>query len=109
MWNWLEAMAAGNGPIRQLLPVDVRESMANGGGPACLRLRVVCDPAEVDPRFIADAGKLERIADVIADVWPDAIEPGQLGDPGLHQRIERARAALFETLEIDSGPERDRR
>ncbi|KAB2858118.1 MAG: N-succinylarginine dihydrolase, partial [Sphingopyxis terrae] len=39
VWTWLEAHVAGNGPIRRLFPVDVRQSMANGGGPACLRLR----------------------------------------------------------------------
>ncbi|PKP97146.1 MAG: succinylarginine dihydrolase, partial [Alphaproteobacteria bacterium HGW-Alphaproteobacteria-13] len=60
--TWLEAMVAGNGPIRRLFPVDVRQSMANGGGPACLRLRVVAEPAAVDARFIADEAKLDRIA-----------------------------------------------
>ncbi len=36
VWNWLEAHVAGNGPIRRLLPVNVRQSMAEiGGGPAC--------------------------------------------------------------------------
>ncbi len=44
VWRWLEAMIAGNGPIRKLFVVDVRQSMANGGGPACLRLRVVAEP-----------------------------------------------------------------
>ena len=55
-------MVAGNGPIRRLCVVDVRQSMANGGGPACLRLRVVADPATVDPRFLVDEAKLDRIA-----------------------------------------------
>src|SRR3546814_4012038 len=62
-------MIAGNGPIRRLLPVNVRQSMANGGGPACLRLRVVADPGTVDPRFIADEAKLDRIAGVVAKHW----------------------------------------
>ena len=48
VWAWLEDLVAGNGPIRRLCVVDVRESMANGGGPACLRLRVVADPATSD-------------------------------------------------------------
>lgn len=51
VWRWLQTMLAGNGPIRRVEVVDVRQSMANGGGPACLRLRVVADPATVDPRF----------------------------------------------------------
>ncbi len=39
VWAWCEQMLASNGPIRQVIPVDVKQSMANGGGPACLRLR----------------------------------------------------------------------
>ncbi len=54
VWSWVERHIAGNGAIRRVELVDVRQSMANGGGPACLRLRVVADPGEVDPRFIAD-------------------------------------------------------
>ena len=64
MWRWLERHVAGNGPIRRVEVVDVRQSMANGGGPACLRLRVVADPATVDPRFLVDDAKLDRLADV---------------------------------------------
>ena len=60
VWAWLERHLAGNGPIRRVEVVDVRQSMANGGGPACLRLRVVADPATVDPRFLVDEAKLDR-------------------------------------------------
>jgi len=35
--------------------------MANGGGPACLRLRVVCDPETVDPRFLLDEAKADLL------------------------------------------------
>ncbi|MFS0735901.1 N-succinylarginine dihydrolase [Sphingomonas sp. 1P06PA] len=98
VWNWLQDMIAGNGPIRRLDVVDVRESMANGGGPACLRLRVVADPARVDPRFLVDAGKLDRIADVIAGYWPDRVELDMLADPGFWSEAETARAALLDCL-----------
>lgn len=100
VWAWLEEMVAGNGPIRDLLVVDVRGSMANGGGPACLRLRVVADPATVDPRFIADEAKLERIAGIIEKEWPERIEPGDLGDPALWAQVEQARAALLTSLDL---------
>ncbi|MEA3047646.1 MAG: succinylarginine dihydrolase, partial [Sphingomonadales bacterium] len=100
VWAWLEAMAAGNGPIRQLRVVDVRQSMANGGGPACLRLRVVADPAHVDPRFLVDAAKLDRIADCIAAHWPERIAPADLADPALGERTGRARAALLDLLDL---------
>lgn len=100
VWSWLQDHVAGNGPIRQLEVVDVRQSMANGGGPACLRLRVVCDPATVDPRFLLDAVKADRIASVIETHWPEAIPFGAIADPALIAQVEAARHALLEALDL---------
>jgi succinylarginine dihydrolase len=98
--TWLDTMLASNGPIRRILPVDVRQSMANGGGPACLRLRVAADPATIDPRFLLDEAKITRIEAVVAAHWPEAIRPEQLGDPALAAQIVAARHAQLEALEL---------
>ena len=98
VWGWLSEMVEGNGPIRELVPVDVRQSMANGGGPACLRLRVVAGPANVDQRFMADEAKLDRIAETIAEHWPESISPDQVGDAALVQQVQMARNALLDAL-----------
>jgi succinylarginine dihydrolase len=98
--SWLDEHVAGNGPIRRLDYVDVRQSMSNGGGPACLRLRVVADPATVDQRFMVDHAKLDRIADIVRTCWPETIDPAAIGDPSLIARIETARAAMFEALDL---------
>ena len=100
VWGWLSEMVAGNGPIRKLVPVDVRQSMANGGGPACLRLRVVADPATVDPRFIANEAKLDQIASVVAAHWPESIVPDQLGDASLIDQVRSARLALLKACDL---------
>ncbi|WP_375428132.1 N-succinylarginine dihydrolase [uncultured Sphingomonas sp.] len=100
VWAWLVEMLARDGPIRRVEVVDVRESMANGGGPACLRLRVVADPATVDPRFLVDEAKLDRIADAVTTHWPETIEADAIDDPGLVTRTERARATLLATLDL---------
>jgi succinylarginine dihydrolase len=97
---YLDDLIAGNGPIRRVLFVDVRQSMANGGGPACLRLRVVADPAQVDPRFMLDESRLDRLETVVAQHWPETIDPARLADPALLRRIEAARAALLEALDL---------
>ncbi len=102
VWTWLQAMVAGNGPIRRLIPVDVRQSMANGGGPACLRLRVVADPATVDPRFIASEARIDAAAAIVAAHWPAAIAPGDLASPALLADVRRARAALLTALDLDA-------
>ncbi|WP_120717702.1 N-succinylarginine dihydrolase [Tsuneonella amylolytica] len=98
VWSWCEAMLAGNGPIRRVLPVDVRQSMANGGGPACLRLRVVADLATIDPRFLLDAAKADAIEKTIAETWPEQIDPADLGRASLVQTVVGARRALLEAL-----------
>jgi succinylarginine dihydrolase len=98
VWAWLQEMIAGNGPIRRLEVVDVRESMANGGGPACLRLRVVADPATIDPRFLVDTAKLDRLAAVIETHWPEEIDPADFALPELWRQAALAREALLATL-----------
>jgi succinylarginine dihydrolase len=100
VWRYLERMIAGNGPIRRLEVVDVRQSMANGGGPACLRLRVIADPATIDPRFLVDDAKLDLLADVVSTHWPETIDPARIADPALIARIAHARHALLEALGI---------
>ncbi|MFN3451517.1 MAG: N-succinylarginine dihydrolase [Sphingorhabdus sp.] len=100
VWGWLSELVVGNGPIRKLVPVDVRQSMANGGGPACLRLRVVADPATVDPRFIASEDKLDQIASVVAAHWPESIVPDQLGDASLIDQVRAARLALLNACDL---------
>ena len=45
--RWLDALLAGDNPVVAVHPVDVRQSMRNGGGPACLRLRVGAHAAEL--------------------------------------------------------------
>jgi succinylarginine dihydrolase len=95
---WLMDMLASNGPIRKVLTVDVRQSMANGGGPACLRLRVVADPATVDPRFLLDPDKASRIEAVIAQHWPETISPAELGSAALAEQVVAARLALLDAV-----------
>ena len=100
VWAYCEGMLASNGPIRQVIPVDVRQSMANGGGPACLRLRVVCDPAAVDPRFLLDEAKADLLEKLIADSYPEQIDPVDLGSESLAKSVVAARQALLAALGI---------
>lgn len=100
VWNWLEKLVAGNGPIRELITVNVRQSMANGGGPACLRLRVVADPANVDPRFLVNETKLDEIASIIERYWPERIVPADLADTRLIAQIEQSWLMLVDHLQL---------
>jgi succinylarginine dihydrolase len=97
---WATRLLARNGPIRKILPIDVRQSMANGGGPACLRLRVVADPATIDPRFILDGARLAVIEREVSRHWPESIDPGDLQNKTLAQQCLEARSHLLAALDL---------
>lgn len=99
--QFLDSLVAGNGPIRRAIPVDVRQSMANGGGPACLRLRVVADPAAVDPRFLLDDATADAIELAARSHWPEQIDPADLGDETLARTVLAARHALLARLDLE--------
>jgi succinylarginine dihydrolase len=93
-------------PITRLEVVDIRESMRNGGGPACLRLRVAVDDealAAIDPRFLLDHAKCAKIEKIVATHWPEQIAPSDLGDPELWEACWRARRALLDGLGFVEG------
>jgi succinylarginine dihydrolase len=89
-----ERIAASNGPIGRVEYVDVRQSMRNGGGPACLRLRVVLTDGE-----LAATNPAMRLTDELhgaLSVWAarwyrDTLSPGDLADPAL---LDETRGAL---------------
>ena len=100
VWSWIERHLAGNGPIRRVEVVDVRQSMANGGGPACLRLRVVADPGTIDPRFLVDDSKLDRLSEIVRRNWPVEIDNADLLNAALVRDVEAARSALLDGLDL---------
>jgi succinylarginine dihydrolase len=61
----------------------------------------VADPQTVDPRFMVDDGKLDRLAEVVRTTWPVEIDNADLQKPSLIGDVEGARAALLEALDLD--------
>ncbi len=106
VWGWLHEAVVGHSSITQVKVVDVRESMRNGGGPACLRLRIPLSDealAAVDPRFLASEAQCDRLERVIEEHWPQQISAAELSNPELWATCRRARAALLETLGFNAG------
>ncbi|HEY2662597.1 MAG TPA: N-succinylarginine dihydrolase [Caulobacteraceae bacterium] len=94
-----------SGPIVETHVVDVRESMKNGGGPACLRLRVamtVEELAAADPRFMVDANKLADLEAWVEARYPDDLTVEMLGDPALHRQSLTALDELTALLGLGS-------
>lgn len=87
-------------PLREVLHFDLRESMRNGGGPACLRLRVVLrseDLAALGARVIVDNILLDELEDWVRRHYREALSPADLADPAL---LEESRQALDELTGI---------
>jgi succinylarginine dihydrolase len=101
VWGEVERLTAGNGPIDQVMVVDLRESMRNGGGPACLRLRVPLSEASlaaVDQRFLLTESSLDALSRLVEGAWPQTIAPSDLADPALWAQARAAHAALERTI-----------
>jgi succinylarginine dihydrolase len=86
--------------------MTLRESMRNGGGPACLRLRVALEESDIatlDQRFLLTEAKADALADLITRHWPEQIAPEDIGNPDLWQQCWSARAALLDLLGFKAG------
>ncbi|WP_018146888.1 N-succinylarginine dihydrolase [Henriciella marina] len=96
-----EKMVEGNGPIGRVQYVDVRQSMRNGGGPACLRLRVVMTDEELDAchqGVLLDEDKIDRLQDIVARTYRDKVVAADLADPAFANECRLAREAILECL-----------
>ena len=80
--------------------VDVRESMRNGGGPACLRLRVVLtddERAALGASTRLDDDLYRSLTAWVERHYRDELAPADLADPCL---LEESRAALDELSDV---------
>jgi succinylarginine dihydrolase len=71
-------------PVRAVHYLDVRESMRNGGGPACLRLRVPMTDAEwagVHPAFVFTPALDAQLQAWISKHYRETLRPDDLRDP----------------------------
>jgi succinylarginine dihydrolase len=101
---WCEGAVAGNGPIRETIFMDLRQSMRNGGGPACLRLRVVATEAElaaIHEGFLLDEPKIDRLEAWVRDNYRDRLSESDLLDP---QLLEETRKALNDLTQMIGAP-----
>ncbi|MEM9669765.1 MAG: N-succinylarginine dihydrolase [Pseudomonadota bacterium] len=101
--RYCERLVEGNGPIGRVQYVDVRQSMRNGGGPACLRLRVVMTEEEMASAhqgvFLDDA-KIDALQDVVRRTYREELVPADLADPAFAEECRIAREGLLKVLDL---------
>lgn len=102
---YLDELAAAGGPLAEVLTFDLKQSMQNGGGPACLRLRVVLDPAAraaVLPGVWMTAALYAQLVSWVERHYRDRLLPADLGDPGLLDESRTALDRLTQLLQLGS-------
>lgn len=100
VWNYLQQLTGGNGPIREVKVFDLKQSMQNGGGPACLRLRVALkenELAAVNPGVIMTPSLYETLTSWVGKHYRDRLAESDLADP---QLLIECRTALDELTQI---------
>ena len=100
VWDYLSSLINSSGPINEVKVFDLRESMRNGGGPACLRLRVVLTDTElnaVPPGVLMNDSLFFTLNNWVDRHYRDRLTEADLADP---QLLIENRQALDELTRI---------
>jgi succinylarginine dihydrolase len=90
---YLARLVDAGGPIREILTFDLRQSMRNGGGPACLRLRVALTAVEraaIGANVWLDDALHAALVGWVEKNYRDRLAPADLADPALLVEGRRA-------------------
>lgn len=88
-------------PIDEVRFVNLRQSMNNGGGPACLRLRVTLSPADLaalHPGVLWSPNLESRLREWVQRNYRDRLAPDDLRDPQLVDEAFTAQEELAQIL-----------
>jgi len=103
---YLQTIAgAADSPIRKVVFFDLRQSMRNGGGPACLRQRIVLTDAEIAaaaPGVFLDNALHEKLTDWVTAHYREELCFDDLADPTFLDEVRRALDELTDILGL--GP-----
>jgi succinylarginine dihydrolase len=100
VFAYLNELVTLGTPIKQVQYYDVKQSMQNGGGPACLRLRVAMSELEVsavNQHTLMNDALFNKLNVWVDKHYRDSLEVKDLADP---QLIIESRTALDELTQI---------
>ncbi|MBV8666795.1 MAG: N-succinylarginine dihydrolase [Burkholderiaceae bacterium] len=101
--RYLQELTASGGPIDELLSFDLRQSMRNGGGPACLRLRVALngdEAAALHQGVVMNDALYGKLSHWVEQHYRDRMAPEDLADPSLAVEINTALDELSRLLDL---------
>lgn len=100
---FVDGVLAGDNPITEAHYLDLRQSMANGGGPACLRLRVVLNAAQraaVHPGVVMNHAKIDALETWVKTHYRDRLAINDLGDTAFLVETRTALDDLTQLLDL---------
>ncbi|MFT6914566.1 MAG: succinylarginine dihydrolase [Motiliproteus sp.] len=105
VWDLLQQIKAGDNPISEIGVFDLKQSMSNGGGPACLRLRVVLNEQELvatNQQCLMSDRLFTRLNLWVDQHYRDRLFETDLSDPQLLLESRRALDELTQILALGS-------
>ena len=103
VWAYLQDLLASQGPIAEVRVFDLKQSMQNGGGPACLRLRVALtadECAAVNPAVWINDARYASLCAWVDRHYRDRLSADDLADPQLLQECRTALDELTQLLQL---------
>jgi succinylarginine dihydrolase len=103
--RFLERVVAEDNPVKQVHYLDVRQSMNNGGGPACLRQRLWLTDTEraaVKANVFYTLELHEALATWVKKHYRETLHPKDLADPQLARETMTALDELTRILQLGS-------
>jgi len=100
--RWLEEIKSSS-PIKHIEFVDIRQSMMNGGGPACLRFKTIFNNDEfnqINEKFLLTPKKLMDLRALVTKHYRDKLNPEDLLDNNLIQESYRFLDELTQLLDL---------
>lgn len=98
--RYLDQIIEEDNPIAEVKIYDVKQSMQNGGGPACLRQRVVLTDSEIaasNPKVFMNDTLFATLNGWVEKHYRDSLQENDLADPNL---LIESRTALDELTQI---------
>jgi succinylarginine dihydrolase len=100
--RWVESLVnAADNPIEEVHYVTLEQSMAGGGGPACLRLRVPLPEADLEclPSALRLDSRLhDQLEQLIEQWYPETLRLGDLCEQPLFAHLSQIPLRLRETI-----------
>ncbi len=102
-YKHIQKIISDDNPVTRVEFLDLRESMRNGGGPACLRLRMVMSAAELaamKQSVIFTEQLYKELKELITKNYREELSPGDLGDMGFVNEVKEVVKEIYSILQL---------